>query len=178
VGTNSGKEGGIVTAHPARRRALIWAAVAIAALTLAVSAAGCARSESRARIEVAATYVRASVTGDYAALADVIASDARSYAHALAAVPQPEGTIATLGDETWKDGALTIEIGFGEPVAYLRLSPPKDGAPDDVVVESWNDQGARASGTITIEDEGGQLVVTAVDGEPITEVMARGRSLW
>ena len=41
-------------------------------------------------------------------------------------------------------------------------------------MKSWNKAGNEASGVITVREEKGKLVVTAVDGKPIDEVLSMG----
>lgn len=152
------------------------AGVALGLLLIAVLAAGacgCA-SGGRERIDVAAQYVRCSVGGDYEAMAKVVAEEARPYCYAMAASPAPKDSEVEILDETWDEDSLIFEIGYGPTSTFLRLAPPTEGAPDDVMVESWNKDGARSEGTLTVAEEGEKMVVTHVDGEPIEDVLAVG----
>lgn len=162
---------------PRLLNALRHSSAALAALIvivmLAAGAAGCAQKTNE-RVEVAADYVRCSVGADYHAMSEVVAEAARPYCYALAAAPPPSDQLAEIVDETWEQDALIIEISFGQESAFMRLSPPTDEAPDEVIVETWNKAGDRSDGTLTVAREDDQLVITHVDGKPIAEVMAVG----
>lgn len=159
---------------PRRRGAAVALSVALVLMTLSgLSLSGCAGLRSE-RIKVAADYVRCSVDADYDAMSKVVAEEARPYCYALAAAPQPEAPIAKIVDETWEKDSLILEISWGPTSSFMRLSPPKDEAPDEVIVETWNKEGAQSDGTLTVSAEEDRLVITHIDGEPIQEVLAVG----
>lgn len=149
-------------------------ALVLSALLIASLASACAATEERERLDVAADYVRCSVDGDYEAMSEVVAEEARPYCYALASAPKPEEKVVAIVDETWDEDSLIFEIEYGPASTFLRLAPPKEESPDDVLVETWNKAGARSAGTLTVDDEDGELVVTHVDGEPIEDVLAVG----
>lgn len=158
--------------RPARRAACAGAALVLLA---AVALTGCAATRSD-RVETAADYVRCSIQADYEDMAEVVTEDAKPYCYAMAAAPQPSDPLAQIVNETWEQDSLIIEIGFGgeKPSNFMRISPPADDAPDDVVIETWNKSGDESNGTLTVAEEKGELVITHVDGEPIEEVLAVG----
>lgn len=138
----------------------------------ALGTAGCAKSSKR--VEVAADYVRCSVNADYEAMSKVVAKAARPYCYAMAAAPPNGGSEVKIAKETREQDSLIFEIEYGPTSTFLRLSPPKNDKPNDVMVESWNKQGARSAGTLTVAQEGGRYVVTHVNGTPIDEVLSGG----
>lgn len=162
------------SADTTSRRVMRLALSALLAVALAAAAlAGCAKAQDE-RIRVAAEYVRCSVNADYRAMSKLVAKPARPYCYAMAAAPKSDGTGVKIVNETWEQDALIFEIGFGPVSTFLRLSPPKDSEPNDIMVESWNKQGARSTGTLTVSETSDGLVVTHVDGKPIEEVLAVG----
>jgi len=157
-----------------RRSAAVALSVALALMmTSALSLWGCSGVRSE-RIEIAADYVRCSVDADYDAMSKVVAEEARPYCYALAAAPQPDAPLAEIVDETWEEGSLVLEISWGPTSSFMRLSPPRNDAPDEVIVETWNEEGARSDGTLTVSAEEDRLVITHIDGHPIEEVLAVG----
>lgn len=156
-----------------RRIVRMTATVAAVFLLVLPALSGCS-SESREQVKVAADYVRCSVQADYEGMSKVVSEAARPYCYAMASAPQPEAPLAEIVDETWEKDSLVIEISWGPTSSFMRLSPPKGEEPDEVVVETWNDTGARSDGTLTVAREQDRLVVTHIDGEPIEEVLAVG----
>jgi outer membrane murein-binding lipoprotein Lpp len=140
---------------------------------LALALAGCA-SATRQKIDVAADYVRCSVNSDYDAMSKVVSKAARPYCYAMSAAPPSAGNGVDIAKETREGDALIFELAIGPTSTFLRLSPPKDDAPDEVIVESWNRDGARSTGTLTVAEENDELVVTHVDEKPIEDVLAVG----
>lgn len=157
----------------ALRRLRSTLSVLLIAALLGLALDACVKSENK-QIAVAAEYVRTSVNADYQAMSKVVAKKARPYCYAMAAAPKSEELPAKIARETKERDALIFEISFGSASTYLRLSPPKTDAPHEVMVESWNKQGARSTGTLTIGEESGTYVVTHVNGKPIEEVLAGG----
>lgn len=159
------------------RRGAMRTAIAMLALVLlaALAMPGCAETRSE-RVDAAADYVRCSLQADYEDMAKVVVDDAKPYCYALAAAPRPSEPLAKIIDEIWEEDALIFEVSFGgeEAYTYIRVSPPTDEAPEDVVVETWNKIGDESNGTLTVTDNGGDFVVSHVDGEPIQEVLAVG----
>lgn len=158
-----------------RRAGRTAIAVTALALIVVVALSGCAITRSE-RVETAADYVRCSIQADYEDMATVVTEDAKPYCYALAAAPQPGDPLAQIVNETWNEDSLIIEISFGGEQAsnFMRISPPTEDAPEDVVIETWNKRGDESNGTLTVADEGGDLVITHIDGEPIEEVLAVG----
>ncbi|MRS13112.1 MAG: hypothetical protein EG823_08620 [Actinobacteria bacterium] len=156
-----------------RRRVRLTAIVAAVSLLALPAMSGCA-SESREQVKVAADYVRCSVRADYEGMSKVVSAAARPYCYAMASAPQPDPPLAEIVDEKWEKGSLVIEISWGPASSFLRLSPPKGDESNEVVVETWNDAGARSDGTLTVAREQDRLVVTHIDGEPIEEVLTVG----
>jgi len=166
------------TAHLPREktgRPLLFALVALAMVALLVLAGWIAwrllgPGAERGRIEAAARYVRASVEADFDALSDVVPEASRPTVAALAARSIDAGTSEVVS-ERWSGGSVTLVIRVGLGESTITLSEPDADRPDDVIVHARGDAGT-ATGTITIVEQDGAWVVTAVDGVPIDDVLA------